>query len=682
MNLRRQLLLVSLLILVLPWAGCQFIRETESALREGQQRMLSGTALAISDSLSQFPDEFALQREPNRFGANQLYGHALSRPPIIDGYFDDWPVDASSMRELRGTDGNINFVTAVYRQYVYVFVDAIDSTVIYRSPGSADAFARYSDRVSLVSAANRDQVVSFDFEPEAPGPIVPRRKAGGVVADEARILAHWQDTVSGYRLEARVPRNLLDDRIGLVVTNTASADNPGIRSASFAGDVPGPFVRPSPALQSFAEGYAQQGMRLIITDRSGWRLALAGDLSDRSRRADEAANTSFWLRLAYAALLEPGNEAALSDPDPSGRERQTYIDEALAARPATDWFRSSDTGRAVVVVAQPVWSGNVQTGAVVLQQDTDAIQSLTNEALARLISFTLIATVIAAASLLGYASWLSLRIRKLSSAAEKALDDASLRAHLPSADSKDEIGDLSRSFSRVLQQLGDYNDYLRTLASKLSHELRTPLTIVSSSLENLEHEDLSKTSAEYTARARDGAERLRKILSAMSEANRVEELMQNSEPVRFSLDSVLASAVSAYADAWRDYRFVYQSSARESSVDGSPELLIQMLDKLIDNAMDFCDEGDEIGILLSEAETSVELQVTNPGPPLPENMRARLFDSMVSVRNQSQGKHLGLGLHIVRLIAEGHQGAVSAENVDGGVSFTVSLPKTPQEESA
>ena len=57
MNLRRQLLLVSLLTLILPWAGCQFIRETESALREGQQQMLGGTAQAIADSLSQFPYE-------------------------------------------------------------------------------------------------------------------------------------------------------------------------------------------------------------------------------------------------------------------------------------------------------------------------------------------------------------------------------------------------------------------------------------------------------------------------------------------------------------------------------------------------------------------------------------------------------------------------------------------------
>ena len=58
MNLKRQLLLVSLLTLVLPWAGYQFIHETESALRVGQQQMLAGTARAIADSLAQYPEEF------------------------------------------------------------------------------------------------------------------------------------------------------------------------------------------------------------------------------------------------------------------------------------------------------------------------------------------------------------------------------------------------------------------------------------------------------------------------------------------------------------------------------------------------------------------------------------------------------------------------------------------------
>ena len=167
----------------------------------------------------------------------------------------------------------------------------------------------------------------------------------------------------------------------------------------------------------------------------------------------------------------------------------------------------------------------------------------------------------------------------------------------------------------------------------------------------------------------------------MSEANRVEELMKHSEADLFCVDKVVGSAVAAYSDAWPDRRFSYQGTGAASMVAGSPELIIQMLDKLVDNAVDFTSDDDEIAVSLSATETGYELRVDNPGPPLPENMRARLFDSMVSLRDESHGKHLGLGLHIVRLVAEGHGGSVHAENRDGGVSFVIRLPKADTEDN-
>ena len=287
---------------------------------------------------------------------------------------------------------------------------------------------------------------------------------------------------------------------------------------------------------------------------------------------------------------------------------------------------------------------------------------------------TLIAMLVVGGALLGYASWLSRRIRALSVAAEHALDADTPGASLPSADSADEIGDLSRSFSDVLTQLGDYNAYLRTLASKLSHELRTPLAIVTSSLENLEHEPLGEAASGYTARARDGADRLRRILSAMSEASRVEELMRDVEPDRFDLSAVVGSTVRAYRDAYAEREFEFESTGEGLDVRGSPELVIQMLDKLVDNAVGFSETGDRIAIRLSRGERRVALSVENPGPPLPRRMRGQLFDSMVSVREGRDDRHLGLGLYIAKLIAEGHGGTIEADNTDHGARFTVWLP--------
>ena len=673
MSLRRQLLLVSLLTLVLPWAGCQFIRETESALREGQQQMLAGTALAIADSLAQFPDEFPLSDSANQ--SDELYGHPLSSEPLIDGYFDDWPVPPESLRTMRGVDGLIRFAIGIRNQHAFLYINVPDDKLVYAGPGANVVTANiFSDRVTLVTGNDTQITSRFEFVTEAPGSLVAINRTGDQRFREQRILAHWEDTASGYQLEARLPRHLLDSHLGIIVSNTGSVNDPGIRSSSFSARTPGRFSTTSALLQSVVSGYTQPGLRLIVTDRAGWRLAQAGDavLSPRDRQANDSS--SRWMRMAYSMLLEPGKEAPLAEPHPSGRERQNYVAQALNATQATSWFRSRSDGRAVVAVAQPIWSGTVQTGAVILQQGTDAILSLTNQALARLMSFTLIATLAAAAALLGYSSWLSLRIRRLSNAAGSALDADNVHTSLPSALANDEIGDLSRSFARVLRQLGNYNDYLRSVAARLSHEMRTPLTIVTSSLENLEHEPLTDEAASYTSRAKDGAARLHKILSAMGEASKVEELMENAELERFNLHDALTSTIAAYGDAYPERRFTFESNSADVNIEAAPELIIQMLDKLADNAVEFSAPSDQISIALQSEAKQILITVSNPGPPLPEKMRTQMFDSLVSVRDRNGDKHLGLGLFIARLIAEGHHGSISADNTDGGVEFCIKLP--------
>jgi signal transduction histidine kinase len=413
-------------------------------------------------------------------------------------------------------------------------------------------------------------------------------------------------------------------------------------------------------------------MRLIVTDPSGWRVATAGSVATDT--APVASGVSRWLRYAYDAVVESGVRVALAEPDPSGRERQPYVASALAGRPAAAWFRSKDSSRAIVAVAEPVVSRSSTIGAVILQQGTDAILSLTNQGLARLMNLTLLSMVLVAAGLLGYASWLSRRIRQLSVATVDALTHDRLQSSLPSAGAGDEIGDLSRSFSSVLAQLGDYNEYLRTLASKLSHEMRTPLAIVTSSLDNLELEALDESAAAYTARARDGAERLRKILAAMSEANRIEELVRHAEIEAFDLREMLAASLASYRDIYPARRFDLHVVGDRFSTNGAPELIMQMLDKLIDNAVSFSNDGDTINVDLSQEQSMLRLQVSNPGPALPARMRRQLFDSMVSVRSQRDDEHLGLGLHIARVIVEGHKGRIDAENIPGGVRFSVWVP--------
>jgi hypothetical protein len=198
----------------------------------------------------------------------------------------------------------------------------------------------------LVASNGTDLTSLFEFAAEAPGSLVATVQTDGRRFSEPRILAYWQDTASGYRFEARLPRRLLDSHLGIVVTNTKSTRDPGIRSSSFGGRLPGRFVTTSPLLQSVVAGYVQPGLRLIVTDRTGWRLAQAGDISLFRSDREARQGSSRWMRMAYNMLLEPGEEALLAEPHPSGREQQNYIAQALSATQATSWFRSRSDGRA------------------------------------------------------------------------------------------------------------------------------------------------------------------------------------------------------------------------------------------------------------------------------------------------------------------------------------------------
>ena len=674
MNHRRQLLLVSLLTLMLPWAGCEFIRETEIALRKGQEQMLADVARAIAGSMQQYREEFP--RRDKRFGTgDQVYLHRLSSPPAIDGYFDDWTLSTRSLRTIRGADGPVRFAIASYGQATYLYVEVSDRNTIYATPESivVDGASRFADRVTLVSSSPPYLREAFSFAAEAPGQIISYKHSANGFMPEPAIAAYWQDIPGGYRVEARIPSGQLATHLGLSVQNTADVLDPGVRSRSFSGNSPGPTMRKIRELDRIANLRLQSDMRLILTDADGWRIGAAGELG--SGRGDQGG--SKLVRRIYDVLVERGPEAAFAEPDPLGREQQPYVSAALEGREETSWFRNTDTGTAIVAVAAPIRVGSEVIGAVVLQRGTDAILSQRNAGLARLINVTLITALVVGGALLGYATWLSRRIRALSIAAEDALENETLSSALPSALADDEIGDLSRSFSWVLQQLGEYNEYLRSLASKLSHELRTPLAIVTSSLENLEHEPLNEASLGYTERAREGADRLRRILSAMSEASRVEELMAHADPEKFALAAVLDSTTSAYRDAYKEREFEFTNSVDEAQVTGSPELLIQMLDKLVDNAVDFSAAGDTISLTLDGQDDALLIGVTNPGPALPERMRSQMFDSMVSMRDGKDSRHLGLGLYVARLIAEGHGGSIRADNVMGGVRFTVAIPRTP-----
>jgi len=217
------------------------------------------------------------------------------------------------------------------------------------------------------------------------------------------------------------------------------------------------------------------------------------------------------------------------------------------------------------------------------------------------------------------------------------------------------------------------------MASRLSHELRTPIAVVRSSLENLHMEELPASARTYIERAEAGVARLSRIFSRMSEANRMEQSLATTEVERFDLGRLLEECSSGYRLARRQQAFELTLPRHPVWIRGAPDLAAQMLDKLVENAADFAVPGTPIRIGLQfEGESHALLAVENRGPTIPDELRERLFESMVSGRTGEGGEtpHLGLGLYVARMIAGFHGGELSAANLaDGsGVRFVARLP--------
>jgi len=253
-----------------------------------------------------------------------------------------------------------------------------------------------------------------------------------------------------------------------------------------------------------------------------------------------------------------------------------------------------------------------------------------------------------------------------------------VKGALAGSQAGDEIGDLSRSFKSVLDRLSQYAGYRENMASRLSHELRTPLAVVRSSLDNLRQQLLPDESRVYIERAQGGLSRLSEILTRMTEATRLEQSLIDVERERFDLGTLVKACVEGYRAAFPRRAFVCETPDEPLPIDGAPDLVAQMLDKLAANAQEFATVDTPIVMTLTRVADTVQLAVMNEGPPLPEGMHEQLFDSMVSVRPGTGGDvpHLGLGLYIVRLIAEFHDGAARADDRDDGkgVVVTVSIP--------
>lgn len=692
-SIRFKLLLVSLTLLVIPWAGYRYIQETEAFLRQSQESMLLGTAQAVAAILHNHEDMFTLGAVLDKEDEIEsiLYVHPLDINIQLDGYTEEWQAYLQNLsRYPEQGEAVFEYLLGERGSYLYLLLKVRDDRILYQQPGE-----RRMDRSDFVELAVEDpdgNLAIYRIASSSPGWVnaermSTRNKDPFPISTEVRIQGEWQERDDGYTLELRIPRYLVGEYMALRVADVDDPVSRKIESSISTTPIEqigtsGRLIRPNPEMARVIGGLEHENARIWVLDRYHRVLARRGHL----KAADEAQHSNTLIDAGIQSILHPLFRLVLDQPSDqfideyAGRSRLqgSEIKAALAGTPQTRRHATPDHKAMILSAAWPVRSPDGIVGTVLVEQSTNQILSLQNNALERLFGITLILFVITGLGLLGFATLLTGRIRRLHNQVEAAVTpDGRIQGELNPSKSKDEIGDLGRSFSSVLNRLSEYNHYLEAMSSRLAHELRTPLTIVKSSLEILETTSSPDEQQRYITRAREGTERLGLILHRMREATRLEQLLLQTEFETFDLANLLKVATESYRSAFPCTLFESEVQPQTLLWKGAPDLISQALDKLVANAVDFHTPGSTIRLQLRTDPKLINLEIINQGTPLPDGMKNELFKSMISIRQKKGDEpHLGLGLYLVRLICEFHEGYASAENLgDGsGVRFSLVLP--------
>ena len=672
MNLKRQLFVASLLMLLIPWAGLQFVLELDDALRQQARQQLQAQA----ERLAATAGDQIIGTPVVRPGEPAIYVEPFAGNLNLDGYADDWPGydEANQTRNWQrvasGKAGEtaLQWQAATDRRNLYLLIRVSHRQPVFFNPGSPE---QAHDRLRLwlePSGGNLAQESgrqSWLLRTPAPGQLYGLEEKGG--QPDYRLSGFLQGAGDGWQLELKLPMPVDRSRLGFAAL--WSSDQ--VTGVSTSVDPLPVLVSRNLALERQLEPQLNPGQQARLVEPAGWVIA--------RQQADSAVTAPEFDSLSPVQVIEKISLNALRglvrlyQPEPTSIETDTNRVD-VEALPETSLVRHEDDS-VWLLTTREVFGGRT----LILEQSLDQLLTLSGSALGSVIARSTLIIVALTLVLLGYASWLSWRITRLQRAVSASIDeDGRITGRVPDARSKDELGQLQRHFSLMVDRLHGYNRYLESFSRRLSHELKTPVAVVRSSLENLNHSDSEEERRQYIERAASATERLRQILHGMSEAARLEQSLDHADKEQFDLAEVAAEATAAYQALDSSHQIRYSGPQAGCKITGSPELMVQLLDKLVDNARDFTPQDGLIQVGLKTTSEGLCLSVFNEGSTLPEDTTTDIFSPFVSMRDGQEQGHLGQGLLIVNLIADYHGAHVEARNraqggIDG-VCFRVMIP--------
>ena len=252
-----------------------------------------------------------------------------------------------------------------------------------------------------------------------------------------------------------------------------------------------------------------------------------------------------------------------------------------------------------------------------------------------------------------------------------AVRNGDLTARAPVHDARDEFDELADGLNEMLERLERSMAAHRHAGDAIAHDLRSPLTRLRARLEAglLEVQANRGDPSETLAQAVDDTDGVLKTFQTVLAIARLQSAGAATPDRTFDASELAANVAELYEPLGEDKGVTFEAELEPGlTVRGDREFLAQALANLLDNAVKYTPEGGAIMLRVRRrASGEVEFSVTDTGPGVPEEDRARVVERFVRLERSRNEPGVGLGLSLVLAVAEAHGGRLELDEGPGKV---------------
>ena len=239
------------------------------------------------------------------------------------------------------------------------------------------------------------------------------------------------------------------------------------------------------------------------------------------------------------------------------------------------------------------------------------------------------------------------------------------------------LDDLCEDFNRMAEELQSVRTLREDFVNSYSHEFKTPLASIQGFAKLLQSDDITEQEREeYTQIIIDETSRLSKLSSNILRLTKLENQKTVGKKTRFSLDEQIRKILLVLEPEWSKKKIDLDIDLEDIMYVGSEELMAQIWQNIINNAIKFTPEGGKISVKLFRSEKNISAEIWDNGPSIAPDVKAKIFDKFYQGDRSRATEGNGLGLALVKRIIELSEGSIEVENdmKKGGVCFRISLP--------